>query len=64
MILSKLIVSFLTLLACCNAGHGMHPFSNKLSLYEKRHADHGYIDDKLLSGFLRTGKPKELVKNL
>ena len=62
MILSKLNVSFLTLLACCNASDDMHP--NTFWLYEKRHpsiVDPDYIDERLLSGFLRTGKPKDIT---
>ena len=57
MIFSKLIFTFL---ACCDANEDVHRLSNSyFSMYEKRDeskADH-YVDEGLLSGFLRRGRP-------
>jgi len=58
MIFSKLIFTFL---AFCDATEDVHRLSNSyFSMYEKRDeskADHEYVDEGLLTGFLRRGRP-------
>lgn len=51
---------FFTFLAFCDASDDVHRLSNSFSMYEKRDesiADHEYVDEGLLSGFLRRGRP-------
>ena len=58
MIFSKLIFTFL---AVCDATEDVHRSSNSyFSMYGKRDdsiSNHEYVDEGLLSGFLRRGRP-------
>ena len=50
---------FFTFLAFCDASDDVHRQSNSFSMYEKGDesiADHEYVDEGLLSGFLRRGE--------